>query len=112
MIVYAAVMVTSFFAGGLGLFVGSVSLSMGVVLALVAGAAVYFGSGVLPEAFTFALDSNSGPLVVHVLPFIGLLDVGKLFGMIFERAITSVTFIYFTLFCTQITYQDCIAEDL
>lgn len=107
-------------AGVFGIdFIGSVvwqvTGGLYVVLVLVAGALVYFASGVLPEAFTITVREHpfgADPLLLNVLPVIALFYVGKLFGVVFERTVTSIKVIYFTIFYTQITHQDRIAEDL
>jgi hypothetical protein len=99
----------------IGRVVGQVTGGLYFVLVLLAGAIVYFGSGALPEAFTYTIQQNPfgpGPLLVNVLPVIGLLYVGKLFGVVFERTVTSIKVIYFTIFYTQITHRDRIADDL
>jgi hypothetical protein len=76
---------------------------------------MYLGGEALPEAFTFTFQENpigSGPLMLNVLPLIIGVYVAKLAGAIFERTITSIKVIYFTIFYTQITHRDRIAEGL
>lgn len=99
----------------IGSVVGQITGGLYFVLLLTAGAVMYFGSGVLPEAFTYTVQNNpfgAGPLAINVLPMIVLFYVGKLFGAVFERTVTSVKVIYFTIFYTQITHRDRIADDL
>ena len=99
----------------IGRIVGQVTGGLYFVLILVSGAAVYFGGEALPEAFTFTLPENpigSGPLVLNVLPLIIAIYIGKVAGVIFERTVTSIKVIYFTIFYTQITHEDRIADDL
>jgi len=99
----------------IGRVVGQVTGALYFVLVLVAVGGSYFGAGVLPEAFTFTFANNpigGGPLVLNVLPLIAGLYVGKVAGVIFERTVTSVKVIYFTIFYTQITHPDRIADDL
>lgn len=99
----------------IGRVVGQVTGGLYFVLILVAGGTMYLGGEALPEAFTFTFQENplgSGPLVLNVLPLLIGLYVGKLFGVVFERTITSIRGIYFTIFYTQITHRDRIAEGL
>jgi len=99
----------------IGRIVGQVTGVLYVGLVLVAGAAMYLGGEALPTAFTFTLPENpigSGPLVLNVLPLILGVYVAKVAGVVFERVVTSVKVIYFTIFYTQITHQERIADDL
>jgi hypothetical protein len=98
-----------------GRIVGQVTGGLYFVLILGAGGAMYLDGEAFPEAFRFTIQENplgSGPLVLNVLPLIVGLYVGKLFGVVFERTVTSVRVIYFTIFYTQITHRDRIAEGL
>ena len=99
----------------IGRVVGQVTGGLYVLLILVAGGAMYLGGEALPEAFQYTIQENplgSGPLTLNVLPLILGLYVGKLFGVVFERTVTSVKVIYFTIFYMQITHRDRIADDL
>jgi hypothetical protein len=99
----------------IGRIVGQVTGGLYFVLILVAGGAMYLGGEALPEAFRYTIQENpigSGPLVLNVLPLIIGLYVGKLFGAVFARTVTSIKVIYFTIFYTQITHRDRIAEGL
>lgn len=99
----------------IGRVVGQVTGVFYVVLVLAAAGGSYLGAGVLPEAFTFTVSENpigSGPLVLNVLPLIVGVYIGKVGGVIFERTVTSIKVIYFTIFYTQITHPDRIADDL
>lgn len=99
----------------IGRIVGQVTGSLYLLLILAAVGAMYLGGEALPEAFTFTFQENpigSGPLVLNVLPLLVGLYVAKLFGVVFERTVTSVKVIYFTIFYTQITHRDRIADDL
>lgn len=99
----------------IGRIVRQVTGSLYTVLILVAAATVYFGGDALPEAFTFTFEQNpigSGPLALNVLPLIVAVYVAKIFGILFERTVTSVKVIYFTIFYTQITHPERIADDL
>ena len=99
----------------IGRVVGQVTGGLYFVLILVAGGATYLGGEALPRTFRFTVQETpigSGPLVLNVLPLIVGLYVGKLFGVVFERTVTSVEVIYFTIFYTQITHRDRIANGL
>ena len=99
----------------IGRVVGQVTGGLYVLLILVAGGAMYLGGEALPEAFQYTIQENplgSGPLTLNVLPLILGLYVGKLFGVVFERTVTSAKVIYFTIFYMQITHRDRIADDL
>lgn len=99
----------------IGRLVGQINGTIYVVLFLLAAAAGYFGPGALPEAFSFTIPENpvtEAPVLVNVLPLVVLIYIGKVIGAAFERFVTSVKVIYFTIFYTQITHQDQIAEDL
>jgi hypothetical protein len=99
----------------IGRIVGQVTGIFYVLLVLVAGGATYLGGEALPEAFTFTFQENpigSGPLVLNVLPLIVGIYVAKLAGVVFERTVTSIKVIYFTIFYTQITHPDRIDETL
>jgi hypothetical protein len=99
----------------IGRIVGEVTGGLYFVLILLAGGATYFGGEAFPDAFAFTFQENplgSGPLVLNVLPIVVGLYVAKLFGVVFERTVTSIKVIYFTIFYTQITHRDRIADDL
>lgn len=99
----------------IGNVVGQITGGLYFVLLLIAAGVMYLGGDALPAAFAFTFEQNPlgpGPLVVNVLPVIVLFYVGKLFGVVFERTVTSIKVIYFTIFYTQIRHRDRIAEDL
>jgi len=99
----------------IGRIVGQMTGFLYVLLALVSIGVMYLGGEALPEAFTFTFQENpigSGPLVLNVLPLLVGLYVAKLSGVVFERTVTAVKVIYFTIFYTQITHRDRIAEEL
>jgi len=99
----------------IGRIVGQVTGGLYVLLILVAGSAMYLGGEAFPDAFAFTLEENpigSGPLVLNVLPLLLGIYVGKIVGVVFERTVTSVKVIYFTIFYTQITHRDRIADAL
>jgi len=99
----------------IGRLVGQVTGSLYLLLVAVSGGAMYLGGEAFPEAFAFTLPETpigSGPLVLNVLPLILGVYVAKLVGVVFERTITSIKVVYFTIFYTQITHRDRIADDL
>lgn len=99
----------------IGRIVGQINGTIYFVLFLLAAAAGYFGTGALPEAFSFTIPENpvtEAPVLVNVLPLVVLIYIGKVIGAAFERFVTSVKVIYFTIFYTQITHKDRIAEEL
>lgn len=99
----------------IGRIVRQVTGLLYVLLVLLAGGAMYLGGDVLPEAFTFTIPDHPlgpEPLVLNVLPLLIGLYVAKLTGVVFERTITSIKVIYFTIFYTQITHRDRIADAL
>lgn len=99
----------------IGRIVGQINATLYVFLFLLAGAVGYLGSGVLPEAFAFTVPENpvvETPVAMNALPIVVFIYIGKVAGSIFERVITSIKVIYFTIFYTQITHQDRIADDL
>lgn len=99
----------------IGRIVVQVTGSLYLLLVLASAGGMYLGGEALPEAFTFTFEENpigSGPLLLNVLPLLVGLYVAKLFGVVFERVITSIKVMYFTIFYTQITHRDRIAEDL
>ncbi len=99
----------------IGRIIGQVTGGMYFVLILLAGGIMYFGGEALPEAFAFTFQENPlgrSPLVLNMLPLLIGLYVAKIFGVAFERTVTSVKVIYFTIFYTQITHRDRIADEL
>ena len=99
----------------IGRVVGQVTGSLYFLLFLLAAGATYVGGEALPEAFRYTFEQNplgSGPLALNVLPLLIGLYLAKLSGVVFERTITSVKVIYFTIFYTQITHPGRIADEL
>lgn len=79
------------------------SLAMGLLL-----------SGYLPST-EFNLSGSDLPIdliTISWIPLVGAIFLGKLFSSIFERLVTMVKVVYFTIFYTQITHPEKIAEDL
>jgi len=99
----------------IGRIVSHVTGGLYLALILAAVGTMYLGGAALPEAFQFSFSQNplgSGPLVLNALPLVIGIYIAKLSGVVFERVITSIKVIYFTIFYTQITHRDRIAEDL
>ena len=99
----------------IGRIVSHVTGGLYMTLILAAVGTMYLGGAALPEAFQFSFSQNplgSGPLVLNALPLVIGIYIAKLSGVVFERVITSIKVIYFTIFYTQITHRDRIAEDL
>lgn len=99
----------------IGRLVGQINVTLYFILFLLAGGLGYLGSGLLPEAFAFTVPETpltEAPFVFNVLPLVVFFYLGKVFGAAFERLVTSVKVIYFTIFYTQITHADRITEDL
>lgn len=99
----------------IGRLVGQINATLYLVLFLLSGGLAYLGSGVLPEAFAFTVPENpvtEVPIVLNALPIVVFFYLGKVMGAIFERVVTSVKVIYFTIFYTQITHADHISDDL
>jgi len=71
-------------------------------------------SGVFPsQEFNFNNpDFPIQTLQFSWIPLVAAIFIGKLFSGFFERLVTSVKVIYFTIFYTKITHPDSIAEDL
>jgi len=71
-------------------------------------------SGVLPSQ-EFNVNNPDFPiqsLEFSWIPLVAAIFIGKLFSGFFERLVTSVKVIYFTIFYTKITHPESIAEDL
>lgn len=99
----------------IGRIVGQVTGSLYLALVLGAAGAMYLGGEALPEAFAFTFQENpigSGPLVLNMLPLIIGVYIAKVAGVLLERTVISVKVVYFTIFYTQITHPDRIADDL
>lgn len=70
--------------------------------------------GSMPS-YEFDFNNSDFPLngiVFTWIPLVAAVYVGKLFSNIFERIVTTVKVIYFTVFYTKITQPDSIAPDL
>ena len=98
----------------LGKVVSKVTAPVYTVLILISIAAGILFSNHLPS-YKFAINSAELPfdsINLSWIPLLGAVFLGKLFASIFERIVTSVKVIYFTVFYTKITHPDKIADDL
>jgi hypothetical protein len=84
-----------------------------ILILLALGGGVLF-SGYLPsQEFNFNNpDFPVQALQFSWIPLVAAIFIGKLFSGFFERLVTSVKVIYFTIFYTKITHPDSIVEDL
>lgn len=84
-----------------------------ILILLSLGAGVLFGDAMPSQEFNFNNpDFPLNGIVFSWIPLVGAVFIGKLFSTFFERMVTSVKVIYFTVFYTKITHPDSIAEDL
>lgn len=84
-----------------------------ILILLSLGAGVLFGETMPSQEFNFNNpDFPLNGIVFSWIPLVGAIFIGKLFSTFFERMVTSVKVIYFTVFYTKITHPDSIAEDL
>lgn len=93
----------------LGKVVRHVTIPAYILLFVISAAIGYFGSSVFP---TSTIDIGGEPVVFSWVPVIVALWVGKLFSNLFERTVTSVKVVYFTVFYTKITHPERIREDM
>ncbi|MDZ7720143.1 MAG: hypothetical protein U5K72_15115 [Balneolaceae bacterium] len=98
----------------LGKIVGRVVGPVYFILILLSlGAGILFGNAMPSQEFNFNNpDFPLNGIVFSWIPLVGAIYIGKLFSSFFERMVTSVKVIYFTVFYTKITYPESIAEDL
>lgn len=80
-----------------------------IVLFIGAGLLCYFGTAYFP---TSEIQVDGSPVIITWVPLFIAFFIGKVFSNIFERTVTSVKVIYFTVFYTAITHPDRIADDL
>lgn len=93
----------------MGKVVGRIMVPVYIVLFIVAAALSYFGADYLP---TTEIDINNTPTAITPVPLVFAFYIGKLFSNVFERVVTSVKVIYFTVFYTKITHPDSIMDEL
>lgn len=84
-----------------------------VLILLSLGFGVLFGDAMPSQEFNFNNpDFPLNGVVFSWIPLVGAIFIGKLFSTFFERMVTSVKVIYFTVFYTKITHPNSIADDL
>lgn len=93
----------------LGRVVRHVTLPAYILLFIISAAIGYFGSSVFP---TSTINIGGDPVTFSWVPVIVALWIGKLFSNLFERTVTSVKVVYFTVFYTKITHPERIREDM
>lgn len=79
------------------------------VLFLISGLLGYFGTPYFPS---FEFPVNDTAITITIVPLVVAIYFGKLFSNLFERTVTAVKVVYFTVFYTKITHPNRIAEDL
>lgn len=84
-----------------------------ILILLSIGAGILFGESMPSHQFDFNNpDFPLNGVVFTWIPLVAAIFIGKLFSSIFERMVTTVKVIYFTVFYTKITHPDSIAPDL
>lgn len=79
------------------------------ILFLISGLLGYFGTAYFPS---FEFPVNQTTITITIVPLVAAIYLGKLFSNLFERTVTSVKVVYFTVFYTKITHPDRIMEEL
>lgn len=93
----------------IGKAVRRVTMPMYLLLFILSVAIGYFARDVLPAS---AIKVDGNPVAFSWLPVIIALYIGKLFSNLFERTVTSVKVVYFTIFYTKITHPERIMDEL
>jgi hypothetical protein len=93
----------------MGKVVGRIMVPVYMVIFVIGITLSYFGADYLP---TTEIDFNGGPLMITPIPLIVAIYLAKLFSNIYERVVTSVKVVYFTIFYTKITHPESIMEEL
>lgn len=93
----------------IGTVVRRVAVPLYVVLFAISALLGYFGTDYFPS---FELPVNDTAITISLVPLVVAFYFGKLFNNLFDRTVTSIKVIYFTIFYTKITHPDRIAEDL
>jgi uncharacterized membrane protein YqgA involved in biofilm formation len=84
-----------------------------ILILLALGTGVLLGSTLPSQEFNFNNpDFPIQSLLFSWIPLVAAIFIGKMFSGFFERMVTSVKVIYFTIFYTKITHPNSIAEDL
>lgn len=93
----------------LGSVVRQVTLPFYFVVVLIAALLGYFGADFFP---TTEIPFNGVPITVSLVPMAVAIYIAKLFSNLFERVVTALKVVYFTVFYTKITHSDRIMEEL
>lgn len=93
----------------IGRVVRRVTVPVYTTLFLIAALAGYFGTAWFPS---YEIPVEDIMITVTPVPFVFFFYIGKLFNNLFERTVTSIKVIYFTIFYTKITHPDRISEEL
>jgi hypothetical protein len=93
----------------LGKVVRHVTIPAYIILFIISAALGYFGSDFFPSS-TITIGGDN--VVITFIPIIFALWIGKLFSNFFERTVTGIKVIYFTVFYTKITHPERIREDM
>lgn len=84
-----------------------------ILILLALGGGVLLGGYLPSQEFDFNNpDFPIQSVTFSWIPLVGAIFIGKLFSGFFERMVTSVKVVYFTIFYTKITHPGSIAEDL
>lgn len=93
----------------IGRVVGRITAPIYTGLFIIAAAAGYFGTAYFPS---FEIPFEGTPITITVVPLVICFYFGKLFSNLFERVVTSIKVIYFTIFYTKITHPERIMDEL
>ena len=93
----------------IGSVVARVTIPTYIELVILAIAAGYFGTAYLPSS---SVTVSGSAVAFSWVPIVAALYIGKLFSTLFERCVTAVKVIYFTVFYTKITHPASIMEEL
>ncbi len=93
----------------IGNVVGQVTGPFYVVLIIISGLLGYVGVDYFPA---MEIPFNDTTLTVSLVPVVIAIYFGKLFSNLFERTVTCIKVIYFTVFYTKITHPGRITEEL
>ena len=93
----------------LGKVVRHVTIPAYVVLFILSAALGYFGSELFPAT---TIEIGGDDVAFSYVPIIAALWFGKLFSNFFERTVTAIKVVYFTVFYTKVTHPNRIREDM
>lgn len=93
----------------LGKVVRQVMIPAYIFLFLISAALGYYGSDILPST---TIGIGGDDVAFSYVPLITALWAGKVFSNFFERTVTGIKVIYFTVFYTKITHPERIREDM